>query len=136
MKVHLLVAVALLSLLPNTILADGTIGSEDLLRELAKSNPKLVQTLREGFELDADATGNSIGNAINPQLGGTRIGPYTLHGRLRRAAGSEKLVITLMTTITFLDAEGKKTSKVATAASVKEEFKSIQLEVAVSRGKG
>jgi hypothetical protein len=127
-------AVALLLLVPRATRADGTVTTADLLRTLGETNPKLVRTLRDGFELDKDAVGASIGAAINRGLGGTRIGPYTVHGRLRRSPGAESLVITLNTELTFLDAEGHKTAKVAAAARVKESFSSFQVEVAPKPG--
>ena len=121
-------AAALLLFVPRTR-ADGTIATAELLRQLSESNPKLERTLRQGFDLDKDALGGSIGTAINPRLGGMRIGPYKLRGRLRGLPGALDLVITLNTEVTFLNAEGQKTTKIADASSVKEAFKSFQVEM-------
>jgi len=121
---------ALLLVASRPIRADGSIPTAKLLEMLGQSNPKLVQTLRDGFDLDKDAQGGMVGRAVNPGLAGTRIGPYTLHGRLRQADKPVELVITLNTDIVFSDGQGHKTAKVSSATGVKETFKNIQIETA------
>ena len=81
---------------------------------------------------------STIGKTVNPELSGTRIGPYTIHARLKQAgqAGhSTELLIILKTEVIFLDAQKHKTDKPAAAASVKETLKSIEIQVAAERGK-
>jgi hypothetical protein len=112
------------------LLADGTLSTAELLDTLSQSNAKLVQTLREGFDLDKDAEGVVIGRAVNPALAGARIGPYTLHGHLKNASAPVDLVITLNTEIVFSDRQGRKTAKVALATHVNETLKSIDIETA------
>jgi hypothetical protein len=123
-------AASLLLLAGRPIRADGSIPTAELLEMLSQSNPKLVQTLRDGFDLDKDAQGGIVGRAVNPGLAGTRIGPYTLHGRLRKADKLVELVITLNTDIVFADGQGHKTGKVSLATGVKETFRNIQIETA------
>jgi len=123
-------AVIVLMFVSQAIYADGALTTADLLTNLAKSNPQLVQTLGEVFVLEDDASGVRIGTNINPRLGGTRIGPYKLHGHLKCCSEPKSLIVTLNTDLVFLDAEGHKSSNVATAASVKEEFKDFKVEVA------
>ena len=84
------------------------------------------------FELDDNAIGGTIGNNINPRLGGTRIGPYRLRGRCKGSSGPMDLSITLNTTLTFLDAQGHETTRIATATHVREIFTSFEIENATS----
>jgi hypothetical protein len=131
MRTLLAVSGVCLGLLTSPYLrADGTLSTEELLVTLSQSNPKLVQTLRDGFDLDKNAEGAIIGRAVNPALAGTRIGPYKLHGRLRKSQSPVELVITLNTAIVFSDRRGHKTASVATATSVTETLKNIQIETA------
>lgn len=115
--------------------ADGTVSTSDLLQSLGPTNPQLAQTLRDGFDLDKDAVGGMIGRAVNAELSGTRIGPYTIHGRLKQASHPTELLVILNTEIAFLDSQKHKTDKVATAASVKESLKSIEIRIAPERPK-
>lgn len=107
--------------------ADGTVSTAELLNALRDSNPQLVKTLESGFDLDKDAEGVTIGRAMNPQLAGTRIGPYSVSGTIHGAADAVKLTITLNTQKTFTDARGNKTAKPAAAAKVTEKLESITI---------
>ncbi|HLK67879.1 MAG TPA: hypothetical protein VKU19_30815 [Bryobacteraceae bacterium] len=118
--------------------ADGSVSTSELLQSLGPTNPQLVQTLRDGFNLDKGAIGTTIGRAVNPELSGTRIGPYTIHARLKQAGQSglsTELVIVLKTDVTFLDAQKHKTDKPAAAVSVKETLKSIEIQVVADRAR-
>jgi hypothetical protein len=118
-------AVVFLLALPCTLHADGTLMTSALLDDLARSNPKLVQTLRQGFELDKDAEGDTVGRAVNPKLGGARIGPYTVRGRLKGETGAMHLQITLDTDVVFYDKNGHVTSNVSDAVRIKEVLSSV-----------
>jgi hypothetical protein len=121
-------AIAMLFLVPS-LLADGTLATSDIVQTLEPTNPPLVKALRSEFDLDKDAVGSVIGRAVNPQLAGTRIGPYTIRGRLKSQPGLE-LLITLKTEIIFFDRHHRKTKKVASSDSVQETLVSIEFEAA------
>jgi hypothetical protein len=55
----------LLLFVPQTLNADGSASTSEVLQALHKSNPKLVEAVRAAFDLDKDAEASRIGNAIN-----------------------------------------------------------------------
>jgi hypothetical protein len=107
--------------------ADGTLSTSELLESLRPSNPALVKTLETGFDLDKDASGARIGRVVNATLAGTRIGPYTVGATLHGVPGAAPLTITLNTDLTFTNARGQRTSRVALATGVTEQLKSITI---------
>ncbi|HEX4810949.1 MAG TPA: hypothetical protein VH325_18570 [Bryobacteraceae bacterium] len=126
-------SIAILLLASSVARCDGTIPVSEVLESLGPTNPELVRVLKEGFDLEPDATATVIGRAVNEQLGGARIGPYTVHGRLRGTPAGAELTLTLDTEIKFLDRQQHPTQNVSNASSVKEKLTHIDIRV---RGSG
>jgi hypothetical protein len=105
--------------------AGGSIALEEIMPLLEKA-PAMVKWLNDTLDLDTVGDATRIGQNVNPRLGGTRIGPYTILAKPKGAPEPYIFEVTIETTQSFRDAKGKSVD-VSKAHSVEEKFESISI---------
>lgn len=105
--------------------AGGSFALEDIKPILEKA-PAVAKWLNETLDLDETGDATRIGQNVNPRLGGTRVGPYTILAKPKDAAGPFVFEVTIETCQVFRDAKGKPVD-VAKAHSVEESFSTISI---------
>ena len=109
--------------------AGGSCDFEEDVKPILMQQPKLGEHLIATLDIYRTASAVRIGSDVNEELGGARVGPYTMYAKPKNAKGPYVFELTVNTKQKFLDADGKKT-KLEKAASVKETLENVQIAVA------
>jgi len=102
---HSLCLIALIAGLPAPLQAGGSISSSDLKSLLSVDDPITVY-VRQSLDIAPTGGATRIGQAVNPNLGGQRVGPYTFPARRSGNSGDYNLIVTLKTSVKWLDDSG------------------------------
>jgi hypothetical protein len=105
-------------------LADGSAIPEEF-EPLLKQKKEIYEFVSAHLELDKHGSGDRIGQAVNPRLGGTRIAPFFVKAK-PRGEKEWTLLLEIQAQVDFLDEEGKKSS-LEEAVSIRETFTGIRL---------
>ncbi|VWC57605.1 hypothetical protein BLA17378_01804 [Burkholderia aenigmatica] len=100
-------AALLLTLLPLTGFAEGTVGFRDDILPLFRNKPALGRFVLASFEIRGAAVGIRLSGAAIPGLSGARIGPYTVPVDWRDHGKPVPATLTIYTTQTFYDSHGR-----------------------------
>jgi hypothetical protein len=87
--------------------AGGSFVVADKLAPLLHKTPVLEQYVTASLDLEPGGMANRIGQIVNPNLGGTRVGPYVVRAKRKGAKGASTLQIKFITETTFLDSDGR-----------------------------
>ncbi|WP_163839528.1 hypothetical protein [Pseudoxanthomonas sacheonensis] len=107
--------------------AGGSFDAHLELKPITNQIPELWQVLTGSLELQQSGWASRIGNEVNPQLGGTRVGPYCLLAKPKSASGPYTLEVCINTEQIWLDSHGKK-STLGQASRVEERFVSVEIK--------
>jgi hypothetical protein len=132
MKKKLLLCSGLLLAATNVFALSGT-GSVDFSESvipILDTNPSLKRFILCNFDVVSDPTGTRLGDATFPHLGGASTGPYSMWANWQGLAGPERVILTVDTTITFLDGVGHPLSgsRLREARKVVERAKKVEIE--------
>lgn len=106
--------------------AGGSVSLEEVL-VILRQNPELLKVVTTSLELNEEGDGASrIGNNVNPNLGGKRVGPYELYARPSKSTGPFIFEVVVTTEKTWLNAAGKPTD-LTRAVEVRERLISVEI---------
>lgn len=113
-----------LALASSGAFAAGSVIPDEFL-PLLKQKTQIFEFVSASLDLDESGSGDRIGQAVNPRLGGTRIAPYFVKAKPK---GEKKwsLLLEIQATVEFLDDNGRRT-EIHTASSVRETFTGIRI---------
>jgi hypothetical protein len=121
-----------LAIVPGVTLSQGTVKLADL-DTLLRQKPQIHAFLTSAYTLDPSATAAVRFGPQFKNLGGARMGPYTIRARPKTPRNAAALEIVLCTEARFFDASGKETSDQFGAARVEERLAAMMLREAGSK---
>lgn len=121
-----LLAAALL--FPVQIFAAGSFSPEEDLAPILEEAPVLREFVEGALELAPGGSASRIGNAVNPRLGGRRVGPYHILARPKGTEGSFTFELIFHTEIVYLDERGEAVG-LPEAVAIRERFESLEIRL-------
>jgi hypothetical protein len=121
-----------LAVVPGVALGQGTVKLADL-DSLLRQKPQIHAFLTSAYNMDPTATAAVRFGPQFKNLGGARMGPYTIRARPKTPRNAATLEIVLCTDARFLDASGKETSDQMSAVRVEERLAAMMLREAGSK---
>ena len=121
--IGLAAAVFLVLALGSTAFAQGSFSRDDL-QPILEQQPAIAAWVANGLDLDETGDAMRIGQNVNPNLGGLRVGPYVILAKPKGAAGPFTLEITVETEMNCLDDAGK-TVELEKATTIVETFSAL-----------
>lgn len=118
-----LAATLLVMALAQSAWGGGSFAREDLIPILGQQ-PAIAAWVAGGLDLDESGDAMRIGQNVNPNLGGLRVGPYVILAKPRGASGPFTLEVTVETELNCMDDNGNSV-ELEKAASIEEIFSSI-----------
>lgn len=85
--------------------AGGSFSAEELW-PILEQQPAVAQWIAQGLDLDESGFAMRIGQDVNPNLGGLRVGPYMILAKPKGAEGPFTLELTVETQMECLDDSG------------------------------
>jgi hypothetical protein len=122
------VLVACLLLAPVCCPGGGSCDFEEDVKPILMQEPALADYLLSTLDFYRTASAVRIGGIVNQELGGKRIGPYTIDARPRGLKGPYIFLVTINTERLFFDKDHKKTDLQA-ASTVEEKLTSVEIVV-------
>ena len=101
----MLALAALLTFSAASARAGGSFSVDEFMLIL-EQQPAIAQWIADSLDLDETGTAMRIGQEVNPNLGGMRIGPYTILAKPKGADGPFTLELTMETQMDCLDDSG------------------------------
>jgi len=114
-------------LLPIVTHAGGSFSVDTELDPILNQVPEIKRILSESLEIQESGWASRIGQAVNPRLGGRRIGPYHVRAKPKGAAGDFTLELIVHTTHVLTDAKGEP-SDLPSATLISETFASVEIK--------
>ncbi|THB71717.1 MAG: hypothetical protein D6E12_00820 [Desulfovibrio sp.] len=96
----------------------------DQLWPLLEQQPAVAQWVAQGLELNESGFAMRIGQEVNPNLGGMRVGPYMILAKPKDSEGPFTLELTIETHMECLDESGNPVD-IDKAVTINETFKSL-----------
>ena len=118
---------AVLLALPLAASANGSFSVDGEFAPVKKQIPALWASLGKAFELPADGWAIRVGDTVNPNLGGKRIGPWCFSTRPKGTKPPDTLVLCVNTEARWLDAKGKPVD-MEKAVRVEERFEAVEIK--------
>lgn len=115
-----------LLLLPLPARAGGSFLRDQELMAVLDTAPEVRDWLLESLDMAESGWAMRVGNDANPNLGGTRVGPYCLPAKPKGAEGDWSLELCVHTDIFWLDAEGRETD-MDQAVEARETFEHLEI---------
>jgi hypothetical protein len=121
------VIICIFLVIPFVLNAAGSFRYKEELRPILEQRMDLLWLLEQSFQFEESGSAGRIGQLINSNLGGKRVGPYTI---LAQSKGMNKIFwyeITIHTEKTYLDSTGSSTN-IRQAVEVSESFISVDIK--------
>jgi len=107
--------------------ADGSFLFKSDLLPILQSEKILGEHFLSSYDFSESGSASRLGNMVNPNLAGARVGPYCISGKLKGSEGQFNLKITIDTNVIYFDSNGK-VSTIEKATKITETFKSFTVE--------
>ena len=122
----------LIAVFPVGARAAGSFRYKEDLRPILEQRMELLGILENAFRFAGNGYAGRIGQSVNPHLGGTRVGPYTIQAQSKGGGQVMEYTITVHTRKIYLDAAGEP-SDLRNATQVVESFLSVEIQITDSR---
>ena len=108
----------------------GSVDFSESVIPILDTNPPLKRFILCNFDVVSDPMGTRLGDAAFPHLGGQSTGPYSMWANWQGPTGPERVIVTVDTTITFLDGKGHPLpgSRSQEARKIVERAKKVEIE--------
>ena len=122
----MLAAALMVLVLTQSAWGAGSFSRDDDLIPILEQQPAIAAWVAGGLDLDESGSAMRIGQNVNPNLGGLRVGPYIILAKPKGAPGPFTLEVTVETEMDCKDDKGN-TVDLEKATTIIEKFISITI---------